>query len=256
MQPVQLLSVPSKRDSFRVPLCIIFSPFQRARVRKRGNVTRWIMNRKSFWTGFAIGAVSGTATGIGLITSWQALASTRSSRIIRIEESLQIGRPVHEVFTAWSDLSNLPNLTPLVRQVQNFGRRSHWVMSLYGKRFEWDAELVQNIPNQALGWKSISGPKHSGRINFSALDNDTLVHVTMNYAPPLRIFTRAAEPLREQLESTVKRVLREFKAALEHPTQIAAPGERPTGRFGIDPRTSGHTQHSRFGGNLEYSGQE
>ncbi|HLY99783.1 MAG TPA: SRPBCC family protein [Candidatus Angelobacter sp.] len=213
------------------------------------------MNRNSFWKGFAVGAVSGTATGIGLMVSWQALASARNSRIIRIEESLQIGRPVHEVFTAWSDLSNLPNITSLVRRVELFDRRSHWVMSLYGKRFEWDAELVQNIPNQALGWKSVSGPKHSGRINFSALDNDTLVHVTMNYAPRFRIFTRAAEPLREQLEGSVKRVLRDFKAALEHPAQIGTAGERLTGCFGIDPRTSGHTQHSRFGGTMEYSEQ-
>jgi uncharacterized membrane protein len=201
------------------------------------------MNRNSFWKGFAAGAASGTAAGLGVMLGWQALASARNSRIVRIEESLQIGRPVVDVFAAWSNFSNLPNISPMIRSVETFGPRSHWVMSIYGKHVEWDAELVQRIPNQSLGWKSIHGPKHSGRINFSPLGNDTLVHVIMNYAPRLRIFGRAAEPLREPLEAHVKRVLRDLKAALEHSHAANA-----TGTFGIDPQTSGHTQHSRFGG--------
>ena len=205
------------------------------------------MNRNNFWKGFAAGAASGTAASIGMIAAWQTLSSARNSRIIRIEESLQIGRPVDEVFTAWTDFSNLPNISPMIRRVQTFGDRSHWVMALYGKQFEWDAELVQNIPNQSLGWKSVHGPKHSGRINFSPLGNDTLVHVIMNYAPPLRVFSRAAEPLREPLEAHVKRALRDLKAALEH-SGAQSGNAGATGTFGIDPQTSGHTQHSRFGG--------
>jgi len=48
------------------------------------------MNRNNFWKGFAAGAVSGTAAGIGMIAAWQTLSSARNSRIIRIEESLQL----------------------------------------------------------------------------------------------------------------------------------------------------------------------
>jgi uncharacterized membrane protein len=205
------------------------------------------MIRNSFWKGFVAGAATGTAAGLGAMFGWQALSSARNSRIIRIEESLQIGRPVDDVFATWSNFGNLPNISPMIRSVETFGGRSHWVMSIYGKHVEWDAELVQKIPNQSLGWKSVSGPKHSGRINFSPLGNDTLVHVIMNYAPPLRIFSRAAEPLREPLEAHVKRVLRDLKAALEHAGTHPA-NATATGTFGIDPQTSGHTQHSRFGG--------
>lgn len=212
------------------------------------DVVRWIMNRNTFWKGFTAGAVTGTAAGIGVMFTWQAFSSARSSRIIRIEESLQIGRPVDEVFAAWSNFANLPNISPMIRNVQTFNGRSHWTVSLYGKQLEWDAELVQKIPNQSLGWKSVHGPKHSGRINFSPLGNDTLVHVIMNYAPPLRIFSRAAEPLREPLEGHVKRVLRDLKAALEHSSGAQIGNKAPAATFGIDPQTSGHTQHSRFGG--------
>src|SRR6516164_228982 len=101
------------------------------------------MNRNSFWKGFAAGAASGTAAGLGVMLGWQALASARNSRIVRIEESLQIGRPVVDVFAAWSNFSNLPNISPMIRSVETFGGRSHWVMSIYGKHVEWDAELVQ-----------------------------------------------------------------------------------------------------------------
>ena len=88
------------------------------------------------------------------------------------------------VFHAWSDFENFPRLVRLVEDVRVNGKRSHWKVRLNGRTLEWDAELTQNIPNQALGWKSLNGPKHTGRINFSPLGRDTVVHVVMNYGPP------------------------------------------------------------------------
>ena len=202
--------------------------------------------RNYFWAGFAAGATSGVAALLGV----NALLSAHQKRILRLERSLQIGKPIGEVFDAWTQLERLPAMSPLIRDVEVHGRRSRWVARLDGKEFEWVAELVQLIPGQAIGWKSVRGPKHTGRITFAPINDNTLVQVTMNYAPPLGIFSRAFAPLSEHLDSYVDQVLRDFKATLEGKGQEreVTPGELATGTLG--PATSGlqQAQATRFGG--------
>jgi uncharacterized membrane protein len=198
--------------------------------------------RSGFWSGFAAGA----ASGVGTMLAWNVLASARNRRVLRLERSLQIAAPVHDIFQAWTQFEQFPALSEAVRSVETYGRRSRWVVTLDGKDFEWDAELTQFIPNQAIGWKSVRGPKHTGRVTFSPVGDDTVVHVTMNYAPPLGIFSRTLAPLSEHLEDHVDQTLREFKAAFEGKGQESRLSDvRATGTFG-SPRTE--TQTTRFGG--------
>ena len=97
-------------------------------------------------------------------------------------------------------------MSELIRDVESYGRRSRWVAHVDGKDVEWEAELVRVIPHQEIGWKSVRGPKHTGRITFTSLGDNTLVQVTMNYALPLGIFSRTLTPLSERLESYIDRV--------------------------------------------------
>jgi uncharacterized membrane protein len=186
--------------------------------------------------------VAGAAAVGGLSwLAWKSIEHVRESRILRLEDSVEIGKPAAEVFNAWANLSRLPNLVGFLQDVQDFGTRSHWVAYVEGRRVEWDAELVQHIPNQALGWKSVEGPKHTGRVNFSPLGDNTLVHVVMNYAPPLRLAAlfRPASPL---LQRHLAQALRDFKASLEGKGQERIP-RSATGTYG-----SPQTQVGRFGG--------
>jgi uncharacterized membrane protein len=202
--------------------------------------------RNHFWSGFAVGAASGVAALLGL----NAVASVRQRRVLRLERSLQIGKQVGEVFDAWTQLERLPAMSELIRDVESDGRRSRWVVHVDGKDFEWVAELVRFIPGQAIGWKSVRGPKHTGRITFTPLGDNTLVQVTMNYVPPLGIFSRTLAPLSEHLEDYIDRVLRDFKAALEGKggrEPEVAPAELATGTLGA-PAAGVQQQASRFGG--------
>jgi uncharacterized membrane protein len=227
-----------------------------------------------FWKGFATGAAAGAAGAIGSMLAWKAIGRVRNGRVLRFEKSLQIGRPVSEVFRAWSTLEDLPRHVDFIESVAVSGRRSHWVMQPAGRKVEWEAEVTQLIPNEAIGWKSISGPKHTGRIDFSPIGGDTLIHVTMNYAPPLRpahLFAPAATEIQHYIEQA----LRDFKAALEGKGQegrrsftdlrenratgtygsIAPPSNTaaaaPSGSIGPSSAAAGdldrHTQTGRFG---------
>ncbi len=169
------------------------------------------MRKKDFWSGFGVGAASAVAGAwiFGL------LGRGGHSHIVRLEKSVQIARPVSEVFATWSELERLPRYTTLLRNVSRHGDRSYWVAEIAGRPFEWEAEVVQIIPNQSIGWKSLSGTKHSGRITFSELGGQTLVHVQMNYAPKAWVLRPLFATLSGQMESYIEQGLRDIKSAIE-----------------------------------------
>jgi uncharacterized membrane protein len=204
------------------------------------------MRRQSdFWGGFA----AGVGSGLAALLAWKGFSSARESRILRLERSLQIGKPVNEVFDAWTRLEQLPVFSDIIRDVESYGRRSRWVVRLDGKDFEWEAERVQYIPGQAIGWKSVRGPKHTGRVTFAPLGDNTLLQVTMNYGPPLGIFSGALAPLSEHLEHYIDQALRDFKAALEGKGQEMEAASQVRATVTLGPAaTQQQTQATRFGG--------
>src|SRR3954465_3122775 len=218
----------------------------------------------SFWAGIGVGAGIGAA----VVLLPQVLGRAGASRIIRLEKSIQIGHPVDEVFNAWVDWDRLPRAADNVCEIRNFGDRTHWPINVGGQTIEWDAITVQYIENQAIGWKSINGPKHTGRVTFAPIGDDTLVHVTMNYAPPSRALRPVLAPMAGHMEGLIEKVLRDFKASVESRSRggqgrvrggasQAGPGTRVSevskmGTFGadepIDPQTRWGTEQP-----LDYS---
>jgi uncharacterized membrane protein len=125
-----------------------------------------------------------------------------------------------------------------VKRVTVNGDRSTWEVVIDGKNVRWEAETAKLIPNEEIGWKSLSGPKHSGRLTFSPIGNDTLVHITMNYVLPLVPLGILEHPVEHRIASAANAVLREFKAVLEgrsarHPEQSGRHA-----RTGTDPATA------------------
>ena len=170
---------------------------------------------RRFWRGFALGAAAGAGAGIGMSILIRSTVGSRKNRIVRLEKSLQIGKPVAEVFEAWTNLEQLPQISDSIHHIRRLGSRSHWTIRMDGQLVEWDAEIEQFIPNQAIGWKSLRGPKHTGRITFAPIGNDTLVQVTMNYVPPARVLKPFVDNMSGRLEGYIEQVMRDFKSALE-----------------------------------------
>jgi uncharacterized membrane protein len=208
------------------------------------------MAKQKFWSGFTAGAVAGVAAATTSLLAWKTFGRIKDGRILRLEKSLQIGKPVEAVFEAWSRLENLPRYTRLVQEVRTEGNRSHWTLNLGARLIRWDAEITQSIPNEAIGWKSISGPKHTGRIDFSPIGDDALIHITMNYMPPKQM-GRLFSPIWGRLENYIDQALRDFKASLEGKGQEGKVGQggeirKPTGNVTDSPAMDQVEQRAAF----------
>ena len=66
--------------------------------------------------------------------------------------------------------------------------RSHWtVAGPAGTSLEWDAEVINEVPFETIGWQSLPGADvaNAGSVHFRELDGGlTEVVVTMQYDPP------------------------------------------------------------------------
>jgi uncharacterized membrane protein len=116
--------------------------------------------------------------------------SVRYGRGFRVEKSITIARPRGEIFRLWRELEALPRIMSNLEAVRREGRgASHWVLkTTAGREIEWDAEIINEIENELIGWKSKgdSEVRHAGSVHFEDAPGDqgTVVRVILRYDPP------------------------------------------------------------------------
>lgn len=107
---------------------------------------------------------------------------------IEVHKAINVAVPVDEVFGFWSDYQNFPRFMRHVREVRVEGNRSHWVVDgLAGAAVEWTSEVVREIPNRLIEWRSTpdSPVKHEGSVRFDAnRGGGTRLTVRICYLPP------------------------------------------------------------------------
>ena len=141
---------------------------------------------------------------------------------IQVTQALTVNRPVDEVYRFWRDFQNLPRFMHHLESVQVTGeRRSHWqAKAPAGRTVEWDAEMVEDRPNEMIAWRSLAGADvdNSGSVRFTPAPRGrgTEVRVELRYNPPGgRLGAAVAKLFGEEPEQQLRDDLRAFKQVLE-----------------------------------------
>jgi uncharacterized membrane protein len=116
-------------------------------------------------------------------------AALGGSRGIHLDGSIVIRSTADELFRFWRDLRNLPKFMPHLQTVDVMDdTHSHWrVHGPSGAELEWDAEIINAVPPQLIGWRSLPGADvaSAGSVSFRQLSPaETEVRVKMLYDPP------------------------------------------------------------------------
>jgi uncharacterized membrane protein len=148
-----------------------------------------------------------------------ALAGDRG---VHVRESIRLELPVVDVYRFWRRLENLPRfMAHLERVTEASDGRSHWVASgPAGLAVEWDAEIINEVENKVLAWRSLPGSDvvTAGSVNFDAVrgGRSTQVTVHLQYAPPAgKAGALVASLFGREPSQTVREDLRGFKQLLE-----------------------------------------
>src|SRR5215469_354215 len=137
-------------------------------------------------------------------------------------KSLAINRSPEELYQAWRQVENLPRFLKHLRSVTSTGpNTSHWVANgPGGTPIEWDAEIVNDRPNEHIAWRSLQrgDVQHSGFVRFEHAPGNrgTIVKVKLDYKlPGGRLGTGIAKLFGEDPSQRAMSALRHFKQVME-----------------------------------------
>jgi uncharacterized membrane protein len=147
-----------------------------------------------------------------------ALSGERGAHV---RESTRLESPIGDVYRYWRRLGNLPQfMAHLDRVTETSDSESHWVArSPAGLAVEWDAEIINDVENTMIGWRSLaSDVVTAGSVNFDAVRGGRAcqVSVHLQYAPPAgKAGAFLASLFGREPSQTIRKDLRRFKQLLE-----------------------------------------
>ena len=132
-----------------------------------------------------------------------------------IARSVEVDVPVSAAYDQWTQFEEFPHFMDGVERVEQLDdRHLQWRAEISGVTREWEAEIVEQIPDARITWRSISGPRNNGLITFRPLDpHRCRVAVQIEYEPG-----GAAEAMGDWLgvvEHRVEGDLERFKTFIE-----------------------------------------
>jgi uncharacterized membrane protein len=139
----------------------------------------------------------------------------------RVEKSIRVRAPLSSVYQLWRDFENFPRFMEHVEEVRAQdpeGKRTHWkIRGPLGKSVEYDASLTQDEPNRSIGWNSSEGDMSTtGNVTFTEQDDNTLVHVIMQWSEvPGGPIGEAASRVLQKPETMLEEDLQRFKDIAE-----------------------------------------
>lgn len=169
----------------------------------------------------ATAAVAGV-TALDVVCRRQLSGGTEEASAVNTVQSVAVNRSPEECYQFWRELENLPRFMQHVESIEvRDGRRSHWrVKGPGGSTVEWDAEITDDIPNEAIAWRSLEGAdvNNSGWVQFQRgpAGHGTFVKAYIDYEPPAgKAGALIAKAIGKEPGQLVKGDLRRFKNILE-----------------------------------------
>jgi uncharacterized membrane protein len=136
-------------------------------------------------------------------------------------QAVTINRPARELYEFWRNPANLAPIMENIEAIEVIDeKRSRWtVNSPGGRTVSWDSVITQDLPGEAITWRSEPGADvaNSGRIEFSeAGDRGTVVRATIAYEPPGGVIGQLiAKLFQREPRLQTRRDLRRFKQLME-----------------------------------------
>ncbi|MEO8163926.1 MAG: SRPBCC family protein [Betaproteobacteria bacterium] len=133
----------------------------------------------------------------------------------RIEKTFEVTAPVRAAYNQWTQFEYFPHFMHGVEEVvQLDDTHLHWRVSVAGKHKEWDAEIIDQIPDRMIAWRSIAGVPNAGQVSFEPLPRErTRIMLAMEYEPQSAV-EKAGSAI-GVLARKIERTVQEFKQFLE-----------------------------------------
>src|SRR6478735_10178356 len=89
-----------------------------------------------------------------------------------VEQTIDVDVPLRNVYDQWTQFEDFPNFmegVEAVRQIDD--RHCHWSTKVAGVRREFDTEIVDQLPDERIAWRTVGGDvRQMGVVTFQRID--------------------------------------------------------------------------------------
>ena len=140
---------------------------------------------------------------------------TGKGRRMPIQQAVDVAAPIDVVYDQFTLFEDWPKFMHRVERVEQ-DDEAHVTFheKMWGFRREWEAEIVEQYPDERIVWESVSGPEHTGVVTFHELSERlTRVELNVDFDPsgPIEKIARGARFAKRAARADLKR----FKAYVE-----------------------------------------
>jgi hypothetical protein len=133
----------------------------------------------------------------------------------KVEKSLLVNVPVSTAYNQWTQFEDFPRFMGGVKSVTQLSDdRLEWVAEIAGVRRQWQAKVLEQVPDSKVAWAATEGATNAGAVTFEDLGGgQTRVNLSLEYEPE-GLIEKVGDKLNiveKQAESDLER----FKAFIE-----------------------------------------
>lgn len=102
-----------------------------------------------------------------------------------VERSVVVEVPLRTAYNQWTQFEEFPAFMGGVERVTQLGDdRLEWVAQIAGVRREWEARILEQVPDRKVSWAATRGATNAGTVTFAPAGPDrTTVHLSLEYEP-------------------------------------------------------------------------
>jgi uncharacterized membrane protein len=133
-----------------------------------------------------------------------------------VEKTIEVDKPVDQVYAQWTQFEEFPKFMENVEQVRQIDdKHLEWKAKVAGTDRQWKAEIIEQKPNQVIAWRSLSGDKNDGTVEFEPVNGHTKVRLILEYDPPQGAVGAVGDTLIQATPGRVENDLKRFKEFIE-----------------------------------------
>jgi ribosome-associated toxin RatA of RatAB toxin-antitoxin module len=132
----------------------------------------------------------------------------------QVQKSIVVNLPVTTVYNQWTQFQDFPQFMNGVKSITQLGDdRLEWVAEIAGVRRQWEAKVLEQVPDQKVAWAATDGATNAGSVTFTDLGTQTEVHLFLEYEPE-GLVEKVGDKL-NVVENQAEGDLERFKAFIE-----------------------------------------
>ncbi|HWJ31397.1 MAG TPA: SRPBCC family protein [Gaiellaceae bacterium] len=103
-----------------------------------------------------------------------------------VEQEIEVEVPVSTAYNQWTQFEEFPSFMEGVDEVRQLDDTLlHWAATVSGKKAEWDAKILEQVPDRRIVWESVDGKQTRGAVTFEPAGSGlrTRIRLNMSYTP-------------------------------------------------------------------------